>query len=188
MAQLTSRVHCFEPNPTAAAKLATRLPHSVTLHQVAASQTAGQATFFIPQKGDGSRAGANATIEAKNPVATAACETSTVTTARLDQVVTEPIGFIKIDVEGHERAVLEGAERILREDRPTVLVETTRLLNPAAPNDVFALMKGHGYEGLFLYRGRLTPLSAFREDVHQAIGVDGKPMSDHVYNFIFLPA
>jgi FkbM family methyltransferase len=48
---------------------------------------------------------------------------------RLDDVVTEPVGFIKIDVEGHEIAVFEGAQRMLNEHKPILLIESERRHN-----------------------------------------------------------
>jgi FkbM family methyltransferase len=42
---------------------------------------------------------------------------------RLDSCLDLPVGFLKIDVEGYEGHVLAGAERILREDRPTLFLE-----------------------------------------------------------------
>jgi FkbM family methyltransferase len=41
----------------------------------------------------------------------------------LDNIVTRPVDWLKIDVEGHEIPVLRGAERILREDRPILQIE-----------------------------------------------------------------
>jgi hypothetical protein len=45
----------------------------------------------------------------------------------LDSCVSHHIDFIKMDVEGSEPSVIAGAERILAEDRPTMLVE----INPS---------------------------------------------------------
>jgi FkbM family methyltransferase len=42
---------------------------------------------------------------------------------RLDDVVSDPVGFIKLDIQGAELAALRGARRILTEDRPIVMVE-----------------------------------------------------------------
>jgi len=41
----------------------------------------------------------------------------------LDEIITGPVDFIKIDVEGYEYFVLEGALRILRERRPILFLE-----------------------------------------------------------------
>jgi len=52
-----------------------------------------------------------------------------VTAQRLDDFVAQtpdlprPISFIKCDVQDHELRVLQGGERILQEDRPTLLLE-----------------------------------------------------------------
>ena len=41
----------------------------------------------------------------------------------IDNIITEPIDLIKIDVEGYEEFALEGAERVLSEYRPTLFLE-----------------------------------------------------------------
>ena len=50
-------------------------------------------------------------------------ETYDVDIVRLDDVVSEPVGFIKLDIQGAELPALEGARRILTDDRPVVMVE-----------------------------------------------------------------
>jgi FkbM family methyltransferase len=47
----------------------------------------------------------------------------TVAADRLDNIVKRPVDWLKIDVEGHEIPVLEGAERILSEDKPILQIE-----------------------------------------------------------------
>jgi hypothetical protein len=47
----------------------------------------------------------------------------TVTAIRLDDVIDEPVALLKIDVEGHERAVLAGAERLIAASRPPMVLE-----------------------------------------------------------------
>lgn len=42
----------------------------------------------------------------------------------LDNIVDKKVDWLKVDVEGHEQAVLEGATRILAEDRPVLQIET----------------------------------------------------------------
>ena len=48
---------------------------------------------------------------------------STIALRRLDDISVSNIGFIKIDVEGHEMQVLEGAENVLRSNKPVMIVE-----------------------------------------------------------------
>jgi len=69
----------------------------------------------------------------------------------LDEVVDEAglerVDFVKVDVEGHEWALLQGAEKLLTNHRPTWLVEINE--NPAHKESparlLFDRMKKHGY-------------------------------------------
>jgi FkbM family methyltransferase len=47
----------------------------------------------------------------------------TVDLVTLDDVATDRVALVKIDVEGEEAGVLDGAEQLLRRDRPVVIVE-----------------------------------------------------------------
>ena len=44
-------------------------------------------------------------------------------TLRLDDVTANPVGFVKIDVEGAEALVLSGAENLIRHGKPIFLIE-----------------------------------------------------------------
>jgi FkbM family methyltransferase len=46
--------------------------------------------------------------------------------APLDSLIVEPVDFVKIDVEGMEQQVLDGAQALLRSSRPCCLVEVFR--------------------------------------------------------------
>ena len=50
-------------------------------------------------------------------------QTYEIDVVRLDDVAAEPVGVVKIDIQGAELAALQGAGRILTEDRPVVMVE-----------------------------------------------------------------
>ncbi len=52
-------------------------------------------------------------------------KTFVVPTLRIDSVIGGPVAAIKIDVEGAAKRVLKGAERLLREHRPDLLIECT---------------------------------------------------------------
>ena len=48
---------------------------------------------------------------------------------KLDNILKDkPIGFIKIDVEGHERAVINGSLNIIKKNKPILLVEIEELM------------------------------------------------------------
>ena len=62
---------------------------------------------------------------------------------RLDNVVRERVAVIKIDVEGMEPEVLQGATRILRDDRPVVFAEAG---TKPERDGLAALLRRQGYE------------------------------------------
>ncbi|WP_300074624.1 FkbM family methyltransferase [uncultured Ruegeria sp.] len=86
----------------------------------------------------------------------AACETGgTVTVVRLDDEVLGQVSFIKLDLEGSELEALQGANRILSQDRPVVFCEVLDLSGGA---QIYKYMSERGYVSY----GLITP--AFRSD------------------------
>jgi FkbM family methyltransferase len=67
-----------------------------------------------------------------------------------------PVRFIKCDVEFHEADVLVGAERILKEDRPELLVEWSTPRR-AYRERLFKFMKELGYSMYQFESGKLAP-------------------------------
>jgi FkbM family methyltransferase len=187
MSQLCKQVHCFEPIPWFAEALRRKLEANVTVHQCALSNRQGQAELRIPYRGDVEMHGTS-TLEQDNPlpgsthVKQVPCKLE-----RLDDVIREPVGFIKIDVEGHELAVLEGAGRILAEHRPVLLIESEKRHHAGAPEVIFQHLARFGYDGFFLLGGRLTGLSAFRADEHQPAENAMQRGKLYANNFIFIP-
>lgn len=75
---------------------------------------------------------------------------------RLDDIIPAnlPIGFIKVDVEGGELAVLQGSESILQRYQPTILFECTQSgldAHTFTPNDVYTFFDDHSY-AIFLVK------------------------------------
>jgi FkbM family methyltransferase len=117
-------VHAFEPDPQSMCYLLTTvsrngLTERVTLWNLAASDRSAIARLYLDLKTARTtslRANAYAPDAQKR-------EPLVVATAMLDDLITRPPRFVKIDVEGAELAVLAGAARLLREHRPVLLVE-----------------------------------------------------------------
>jgi hypothetical protein len=89
----------------------------------------------------------------------------TVDTIRLDDLDVADVGLVKIDVEGHELAVLRGAEGLVRRWRPTLVVEIEDLRAPAAPT--LDLLASWAYEGSYYAGGLWHPLAGFDLAAHQ---------------------
>lgn len=57
----------------------------------------------------------------------------------------EKIGLLKIDVEGHELEVLNGAEKLITKNYPVILFEQKRKDFKLGSSDCINLLKNHGY-------------------------------------------
>ncbi|KPP95364.1 FkbM family methyltransferase [Erythrobacter sp. HL-111] len=118
--------HCrrcvaFEANPASAARLARGLP-GVEVHACALSNREGTARLRIPRRHGISVTGYG-TLESTFRSDFQMWDEVAVPTRTLDSFGIESVGFIKIDVEGHELAVLQGGEQTIRRNRPMLLLE-----------------------------------------------------------------
>jgi FkbM family methyltransferase len=96
--------------------------------------------------------------------------------------------FLKIDVEGHELAVLQGARQTLQEHRPKILVECEARHRPDGDvRPVFEFLQSLGYVGSFFIARARQPLAAFDPAIHQRLdpqNPDRLP-PEYVNNFAF---
>jgi FkbM family methyltransferase len=128
----------FEPLPEFHARLTAEFPH-VDVRRVALSNRAGDATFTHVR----TRPGYSGFRPRRYPGAEET-ETITVATETLDSSL--PAGYvpalIKIDVEGAEGQVLEGAMRTIKEHAPTVVFEhgTAAREYGTRPETIFGLL------------------------------------------------
>lgn len=82
----------------------------------------------------------------------------------LDDYIDEPVGFIKIDVEGHEISVLEGGKKLLKKHKPTILVEIQEILVKDGINRVRKLLEPLGYDGCFIFGKKFNHMNGFCRD------------------------
>jgi FkbM family methyltransferase len=183
MQRYSRQLVAFEPNTDLWPFLRRFLGGKVRLEDAALSSAPGQAEFRIAADNTGV-----ATIEAKNPLSMIdrpeTIASRTVATRTLDSFGLRDVSFIKIDVEGHEEAVLAGAVRTILENRPVVLVESEDRHNPGAPKRVADRFARLGYEGFFIKKRRLLPVGALSSQDVDPAGLDG---GIYINNFIYTP-
>lgn len=182
MGRLTSAVLAFEPNPKLFAVLTRAARKPVLCRAEALSDADGEAELLIPGA-DGRYSNQGASLNPDKVGKTAHMRVS-VRTATLDGLDPPPVGFMKIDVEGHERAVLDGARGVIARDRPAMIIEMEERHTGRDINDELDFVEGLGYRTLALASGRLVDRARFDPDRdHRALA--GKP--GYANNFVFLP-
>ncbi len=145
-------------------------------YEIALSDSEGRATLSMPEGGSSGRA----------TIASVAGSTiASVETRRLDSYEFANVGFMKVDVEGHEEAVLNGAIDMLKKWHPILFVEIEERHNPGAVTRIPAMLADIGYTHCyFLYRGRLHPMDGFDIETHQ-LRVNSSVSPSYVNNFVF---
>jgi len=183
LARYSPHVYAFEPNPLPLRILRSVADRNVTVVEMAVSDRTGEAELLVP-RGPRGWSSNGARIE---PTQGSGGARVTVRCSRIDDLGYRDVGFIKIDVEGHEKSVLMGARETLARDRPNLFLESEYAHVGAGIHEVFELMRGLDYDGFALIDGVLTNVGRLSvEDYQTAPGPRGGPRR-YVKNFIFLP-
>ena len=122
MARYAGKVIAFEANPEVAAFARSVAARNVEVVNMALSSRAGRTTLTVPLNARGRAVTELASIAPKQQSERNAV-TVDVETRRLDDFSVSNCGFIKIDVEGHEEAVLDGASALIAAQRPVLMIE-----------------------------------------------------------------
>lgn len=184
LARLGARVDLFEPNPAIAEILAAwaRGQTGIAVHALALSDRSGTAELIIPGDSgvehDSSAALAGGAVASGRRVE--------VPLAHLDSFAIADAALIKIDVEGHEEAVLRGAVQTIAASAPALIVEIEQRHIPRPIAAAFADVQVQGYSGWFLCEGELLPLERFDPARHQSAQAFEDRTRPYCNNFIFL--
>lgn len=133
-----AQVVAVEPNPVILPNLcrnvaANDLEERVRVVAAAVSDEPGRATLRVPRDTTAASLGGTG-----DPV--------DVDVVTLDELVDQPVGVMKVDVERREASALRGASRVLAEHRPHLIVE---LLSATAFDEVAGMLVDYGYSDVF---------------------------------------
>lgn len=145
-------VHAFEParRPFQLLSINAGIRGNVLPRKLALSDAPGRAT--LTSVGENLGEGSLAVVEAAPGHG---FEREDVDVATIDGYVEEnrlPVGLVKIDVEGHELAVLLGARVLLRTQKPVVVFEQQEAQFAAGTSDVIEFLRGVGYNTFYVIR------------------------------------
>jgi FkbM family methyltransferase len=182
----------YEPHPAnrdVLAKLAAARP-SVRFRPAAVSDTPGTAQMQVPVFGSRHVTAQSSIAHGFDGQSNVRVEKVSVPTVRLDDELGDArVDFIKIDVEGHEIAVLRGAAETLRRTLPPMLIEIEQRHLDLPIKEVFQEIEAIGYVLYFIDGPALRPIDEFDLDRHQLSSVvpnEFTPFSmpeGYVYNF-----
>lgn len=177
-----ARCYSFEPQPYFIETLAGAYRNAnVELFQVALSDRAGTGIMRMPVCDRGySTINPHNQLEGKVDESDG-IESLEVKTCRLDDYGFKQVGFLKVDVEGHELEVLQGAMETIRSSKPVIYVEVEERHRAGSVQSVESLLAGLGYSCYFLLEKKLLPFSRF----HQQKNQNSEAAKEYVRNFIF---
>jgi FkbM family methyltransferase len=190
-------VHAIEPNPAMAPSLTAIRGRraNLTVHLLGVSDAPGEAELHVPVVA-GSPISALGSLAVPRDRAVLAHDRVRVRLERLDTLLSAAlpaITFVKCDVEGHELAVLRGAERILRQARPAVLVEIEQRhqADGADVRRTFDHLLARDYVGYALRANGLGRLEDFdvKQDQLAWLGPSFMPYNmpaGYVHDFLFV--
>ncbi len=167
------RVNAFEPAPRTYELLRRNVERNglgtiVRLHRVAVCDTCGEVEFFV--------ANDDAYSSMKDTHRRPVREVIRVPSTTLDvlRAAMDPVGLVKIDVEGLESAVIAGGREMIRRDRPVMFVEIYKGTHSNAdPGATVATIMGLGYDA-FVFSSETGLVPYERHD-------------DARYNYFFIP-
>jgi FkbM family methyltransferase len=191
LARLSKQVYAFEPSHEMADLLRRTSARNVRVHEIALSDQTGNAELFIPED-DRQLVHGLASLEPTLASSNKHVVSVNVPTARLDAIVHQDVAFVKIDVEGHELNVLNGAVELLEHSQPVFLVEAEDRHRVEATRSIFEFFERKSYRGFFLKEGDVISIDQFDPEDLQDANVllpDGGRKSGRCYvnNFFFFP-
>ena len=190
--KLCDKVVLFEPHPECVEFLTKCVSPSTDIYQMGLSNINDESILRIPIVGNSSAMTCRASLCSKAVSEFNSLDELAIRLVRLDDLNISDVGFIKIDVEGHEREVIEGAVNTIKTFMPNLQVEIEQRHLNSPIQDVFEYIESLGYDTYFYRNNKLTPLEFFdlnRDQIDvlaKSGGSDSLLHDSYVNNFIFM--
>ena len=184
LSAFADRVVAFEPNPDYAFFSRVMLRGRAEVRRIALSNRSGQATFHVPISKEGLSLHLAGSLDERHARLSSCMLRYQVEVRTLDELGFADVRFLKADVEGTERDVLDGARATIMRDRPAIVLELLSGTH-ADPGAVTAsICRDFDYDAFIVKRdGKIPALP-----VIAALGTNSTYNSEiETRNVLFLP-
>lgn len=169
-----ARVVAFEPLPAAHARLAAACAGlaNVELRREALGAAPGRLVLSVPVLDGVAQEQWASLAKDYDAFASVGAERHEVAVITLDSLGLDDVAHVKVDAEGFEEEVLQGARATLTRCRPVLSLEIEERHRAGSTRDVPALLAALGYETRFWLDGAMRPLAEFDAATMQVASPD----------------
>ena len=157
LSRLSKKVYAFEPSHKMADLLRRTSASNVSIHEIALSDKPEMPNYSFRRRiskwftgllrsSPSIGASSKNVVSVSVPNSPSGCD------------VHQNVAFVKIDVEGHELSVLNGAVGLLEQSQPVFLVEAEDRHRSEATRSIFEFFEKRAYKGFFLKEGSAVPV------------------------------
>jgi FkbM family methyltransferase len=183
LTDIADRVVAFEPNPDYAFFARWMLRGRAEVHELALSGEPGRETFYVPLSDQGMVLHLAGSLK-RTHSQFRNIKTYDVEVRTLDEFSLVDVRFIKADVEGSEREVLDGARATIARDRPILLLELLSGTHQDPAAYTAAICESFGYDAFIVQRGEkiaaLPAICALGKNTSWGTDIESR-------NVLFLP-
>jgi len=183
LSNIADWVVAFEPNPDYAFFARWMLRGRAEVHQLALSDVSGRGTLYVPISDRGMVLHLAGSLKQTHSQYSN-IKTYDVEVRTLDEFGLMGVRFIKADVEGSEREVLDGARVTIARDRPIILLELLSGTHEDPAADTAEICKSFGYYAFIVQRGKkiaaLPAIAALGKNTSWGTEIESR-------NVLFLP-
>jgi FkbM family methyltransferase len=183
LSAIADRVVAFEPNPDYALFARWMLRGRAEVLEFALSDAPGRATFYVPLSDEGMVLHFAGNLK-RTHSQFRNMKTYQVDVRTLDSFAFADVRFIKADVEGSEREVLDGARETIARDRPALLLELLSGTHENPGAYAAAICDDFGYDAFIVQYGEtiaaLPAIAALGKNTSWGTDIESR-------NVLFLP-
>ena len=181
LSKYSKQVESFEPNPKIFNALKNIKIKNVNSYNIALSNKSGSVDLLIPKgsKGFSNQGASLSSIKVQGEHKSISIEAKC-----LDEYNFLDVDFIKIDVEGHEHEVIEGAQETIKKCKPTMVIEMEEKHNQIPIEDQISSVEKLGYKCCVLINEKIIQIEEIDLNKFHRNPTNN---DSYLFNFIFYP-